>query len=112
MSCEIIRVDFKKKTVKSRQVVGEPVPEYNAYQDEHFKAVVAGAAEVAMDAMAAGADPRKMVVLFMDEDGEYDASLYADDVIPTEEVISGLKRAVAKLEMDLQGPGPEPGARA
>jgi len=98
MSCELIRVDFKKGRVRSRETLAGEATPYNPYQDEHFKMMTSQIAELAKMAHEDGADPRKMVVVVLDEDAEYDASMADDRYLDLDEQIAGLKRIVAKLE--------------
>lgn len=107
MSCELIRVNFKKGVVESReQLTEDGRPEYVPFQDEHFKMMTRETAELAKMAHDSGANPRRMVVIVMDEQAEFDASMYDSDVVSDEEVIAGLKRAIAKIEGSQLGPQP------
>lgn len=113
MSCELIRVNFKKGVIESRETLTEDGrAEYVPFQDEHFKMMTRETAELANMAHKHGANPRRMVVLVIDEQAEFDASMYDSEVLSDEEVIAGLKRAVAKILAQSQGPSPEPGASA
>lgn len=102
MACELIRVNFKKGVIKSRETLGDEAPAYNPYQDENFKAFTAAVADLAIEVAKDGGDPKKLVVIATDEDAEIDYSLFDHEVLPTEQVIAGLKRVVAKLENSLE----------
>lgn len=110
MSCELIRVNFKKGVVLSREALTEEgrAP-YNPYQDEHFKMMAGQIAELALMAHQEGADPKKMVVLILDEDAEFEASMYDDGAVSSGEVTAGMKRVLAKIEHQAD---PDPSARA
>ena len=112
MSCELIRVDFDKGVVKSRTTLdGEKVP-YNPYQDEHFKMMTAQIAELCKMAHEHGANPQKMLVAILDEENEFEASMADDAVLSADEQVSGLKRVVAKIAAQIQGPSSGPGDSA
>lgn len=111
MSCELIRVNFKKGAVLSRETLTKSGrPAYSPYKDEHFKMMASQMAELAVMAHEEGADPRKMVVLILDENAEFEASMYDELVLADSEVIAGLKRTVAKITS--QSPDPHPGESA
>ncbi|SUE95783.1 Uncharacterised protein [Ectopseudomonas mendocina] len=108
MACELIRVNFKKGVVKSREILGSEAPAYNPYQDENFKAFTAGVADLACEVAKDGGNPNKLVVIATDEDAEIDYSVFDQEVLSTEQVIAGLKRIVAKLENSLESQQHDP----
>lgn len=99
MSCELISVDFKSRMVRSRVALGDvDEPEYNPFQDAHFKMFTGEMAELAKLSHNCGANPRKIFVAILDEENEFEASMADDEYLPLAEQISGIKRVLAKLE--------------
>lgn len=94
MTCELIRVDFKKGKVKSREQLGDQAPAFNPYKDEGFKAFTAAMADLAVSTASEGGDPNRMMVVAVDGD----ALLMDGDLISDQEAIECFKRLVEKLE--------------
>lgn len=104
MSCELIRVNFKKGVVQSRELLGEEAPAYNPYKDEAFKAFTVALADVATVLKSSGGHPNKMIVIATDEDVELDMAVFDTEFLPTDQAIAGIKRVLAKLELETPDP--------
>ena len=95
---ELIRVDFRKRFVKSRETLdGAPQP-YNPYQDEFFKAYTKLMAELCVEADQEGGDAQRLITLIdAHHGGNGMAVLYDQEIIPRQEVIRALEAALVKL---------------
>lgn len=106
MPCELIRVNFKKGLVKSRELLGDKAPQFNPYQSAEFKTFTSCLAELAVMTEQEGGNPIGLIAVSVD----LEAAMYDENVVDTAAAIDCLKRVVAKLEMHT--PDPQPGASA
>ena len=99
MSCELIRVDFKKGVIKARETLNDTKKEpFNPYKDENFKFFTSGIADLAIYVNENGGDFQRIIVLATDEEAEIDIAVFDDQVISVDEAICAFKRIIEKLE--------------
>lgn len=105
MSAELIKVDFKSRTVQERVNLAEPAPEWRAAKDPNFKAFIEGMVHVAQNMHQDGYDWRRMVVVSQDNDAC--VILWDQSVWGKEEVSDALMMACSKVDHE-QGDEGEP----
>jgi len=96
---ELIRVDFRKRFVKSRETLdGAPQP-YNPYQDEFFKAYTKLMADLCVEADKEGGDAQRLITLIdSHRGGDGMAVLFDQEIVPRHEVIQALEAALVRLK--------------
>lgn len=108
---ELINVDFKHRTVTSRQDLDViPHTEWKALKDPLFKEFCAGLASAAESFHALGGDWSKAIVVMSDEaagNGGACFTIWDSNIQTNEEVSDALMMACSKVEID-QEPDDEP----
>ena len=101
---ELIRVDFKKRFVKSRQELGAQEA-YSPFKDEEFKQYTASLGELAIAAKEKGIDVKRMITIIDDPDSGTALMVYDQDVLTQQDAMNALAKASLRIEANLQGPG-------
>lgn len=104
---ELIRVDFKARTVTSRQDLDkpvEPLPEWSAAKDPSFKSYVEGMAHIAEAAYKSGGDWRRMIIILQPDSTDDDTcfTIWDQSVMTDEQVSDCLMLSANKVDLQSQ----------
>ena len=95
MSCDLIRVDFKSKYVKSRTSLKEA--EYDPTKCPQFSMFMDAAHAMALDAFKAGVHPQRLVLVLADPENNYSSAVYDPERIDMQDAVEGLDYMIGKL---------------
>ncbi|MEG0062967.1 MAG: hypothetical protein RR740_00040 [Pseudomonas sp.] len=103
---ELIKVDFKKREVVSRQDLDAPVPAWTATKDPEFKEWVAGIAQMAESCHQMGGNWQQMIVIVHGKPAagdEFCMTMFDGELLPDARAIEVLHTSATRLVENTQG---------
>ena len=97
MTCELFRVDFRRKVLKERTTLGNDAQPYDPRKCPVVSNIVDHAMTMLEEAHEQYADPRRAVFLMADPTRNYSAAMFDTEFLSTDEAILSLEAILNKL---------------
>lgn len=107
MTCELFRVDFRRKVLKERTTLGTDAHPYDPRKCPVVSNIVDHAMVMLAEAHEQYADPRRAVFLVADPSRSFSAAMFDTEFLSTDDAIESLEAILNKLyalrQQDEQG---------
>ena len=97
MTCELFRVDFRRKVLKERTTLGTDAQPYDPRKCPVVSNIVEHAMAMLAEAHEQYADPRRAVFLMVDPSRNYSAAMFDTEFLSTDDAIESLEAILNKL---------------
>lgn len=97
MTCELFRVDFRRKVLKERTTLGTDAQPYDPRKCPVVSNIVDHAMVMLAEAHEQYADPRRAVFLMADPSRNYSAAMFDTEFLSTDAAIESLEAILNKL---------------
>jgi len=97
MTCELFRVDFKRKFLKERTTLGKDAQPYDPRKCPVISNIVDHAMVMLSEAHEQYADPRRAVFLVADPLHNFSAAMFDTEFLSTTDAIESLEAILNKL---------------
>lgn len=97
MTCELFRVDFRRKVLKERTTLGKDAQPYDPRKCPVVSNIVDHAMVMLAEAHEQYADPRRAVFLLADPSRNFSAAMFDTEFLSTDDAIESLEAILNKL---------------
>ena len=97
MTCELFRVDFRRKVLKERTTLGTDAQPYDPRKCPVVSNIVEHAMVMLTEAHEQYADPRRAVFLMADPSRNFSAAMFDTEFLSTDDAIESLEAILNKL---------------
>lgn len=97
MTCELFRVDFRRRVLKERTTLGTDAQPYDPRKCPVVSNIVEHAMAMLTEAHEQYADPRRAVFLMADPSRNYSAAMFDTEFLNIDDAIESLEAILNKL---------------